>query len=420
MLLAHKPVLLPMSPPTSHRRHPSAPPAVVVQPTKVPGILSISKPFRAESPRQHHPQSHPRHPHRSPKPKHAQPHTRTPLSIQHESGKPAQEKPSSDVTLPPVVDKATAQPPTSLPDKSLRGRQTKAPKDKGATRTSSTHGHSRRNNVRQPSPPIHSSQVEGPILSPAPSFTDRSSNPAANSFDPFIVSSDSDSDNNSRAPFSSNSGPMKLPPTLAAPPSGKFARRRNYTAQPPTTPTPASRPVPVPRGKQSTHRNNLSRSAPNPHALPHIEKRRASTGFAMDFPVCDDTTDVEDSSPPSTPTREFPADTTWQRFDGPRTAPLSSFNDFSFASHVNSTPSRTRLLHQRTPSDGVFNMSFDEDMSSTSDASEEFKKLLGFPPKRFGSVGPSATRAGKDKAGFFASSVFQNSPSPDELPPPAF
>lgn len=65
-------------------------------------------------------------------------------------------------------------------------------------------------------------------------------------------------------------------------------------------------------------------------------------------------------------------------------------------------------------------MSLDDDMSTASDPSEELKKLFGFPPKRFGSVGPSATRAGKDKAGFFASSVFQNSPSPDELPPPAF
>jgi hypothetical protein len=143
----------------------------------------------------------------------------------------------------------------------------------------------------------------------------------------------------------------------------------------------------------------------------------------MEFPICDDTTDVEDSSPPSTPTREFSAGTTWQRLslDGPRTAPLSSFNGFSFASTADSTPSRTRHHHHhRTPSEGVFTMSFDEDMSITSDASEELKKLFGFPPKRFGSVGPSATRAGKDKAGFFASSVFQNSPSPDELPPPAF
>ena len=68
----------------------------------------------------------------------------------------------------------------------------------------------------------------------------------------------------------------------------------------------------------------------------------------------------------------------------------------------------------------MFNMSFDEDMSSVSDAPEELKKLFGFPSKRFSSVGHSTTRAAKDKAGFFASSVFQNSPSPDELPPPAF
>lgn len=285
-------------------------------------------------------------------------------------------------------------------------------------RSSSSHGQSRRNNVRQPSPPIHTSQVEGPILSSAQSFSHRNTNPATNSFDPFVVNSDSDSDNNSRAPFPSST---KLPPTLAVPPSGKIARRRNQIAQPPVTPSPASRPVPVPRGKQPAHRNNLSRSAPNPQAFPRIEKRRASAAYAMDFPVCDDTTDVEDTSPPSTPTREFFADTAWQRLslDGPRTAPLSSFNGFSFANPADSTPSRTRH-HHRSPSEGVFNMSFDEDMSTTSDASEELKKLFGFPPKRFGSVGPSATRAGKDKAGFFASSVFQNSPSPDELPPPAF
>lgn len=193
-------------------------------------------------------------------------------------------------------------------------------------------------------------------------------------------------------------------------------------AQAPATPSPASRPVPVPRTKQSGHRNNLSRSAPNPQLHPLTEKRRGLAGYKIDFPVCDDTTDVEDHSPPSTPTREFPADTTWQRLslDGPRTAPLFPFNGFSFASPRGSTPSRTRHHHHRTPSEGVFNMSFDEDMSPTSDASEELKKLFGFPPKQFGSVGPSATRAGKDKAGFFASSVFQNSPSPDELPPPAF
>lgn len=131
MLLARNPVPFPMSPPTVHRRHPSAPPAVVVQPTKVPGILSISKPLRAESPRQHQLQSHTRHPHRSPRPKHVQPRSQP---AQDEPGKPAQEKLPSDVTLPPVVEKPSAQPPAPLPDKSPRGRQTKVPKDKGATR----------------------------------------------------------------------------------------------------------------------------------------------------------------------------------------------------------------------------------------------------------------------------------------------
>ncbi|KAG9313492.1 hypothetical protein JVU11DRAFT_5818 [Chiua virens] len=405
MLLIHKPVLPPMSPPSAHRRHPSAPPAVVVQPTKVPGILSISKPLRADPPRQHTPQSHSRHQHRSPKPKQAQPHIRAPQPSHDE--KPAQEKPSVDVTLPSVLEKPPATP---VPDRSSRGRQTRAPKDKGATSSSSTHGHSRRNNVRQPSPPIPSSQVEGSTLSPAQS---RSSNPAANSFDPFVVSSDSDSDN-ARPLFQPAAGLAKLPPSLSAPPPGKAPRRRNHAAQAPATPSPAARPVPVPKSKQPTHRNNISRSAPNPQAFPRMDKRRASTGYAIDFPVCDDTTDVEDSSPPSTPTREFHTDSTW--FDGPRTAPL---NGFSFARTQVSTPSRPRN-HYRTPSEGVFNMSFDEDMSPASDASEEFKKLVGVPPKRFGSVGPSATRASTDKAGFFASSVFQNSPSPDELPPPAF
>jgi hypothetical protein len=51
----HTIMLLVQKPPTfnlaqtvsySHRRHPSAPPAVVVQPTRTPGLLSLSKPPR--------------------------------------------------------------------------------------------------------------------------------------------------------------------------------------------------------------------------------------------------------------------------------------------------------------------------------------------------------------------------------------
>jgi len=157
---------------------------------------------------------------------------------------------------------------------------------------------------------------------------------------------------------------------------------------------------------------NVSRSAPS-----------AASPAASNFPVCDDTTDVDDDhSPLSTPTRERSAGT-WQQLafeESPRTAPLDKSAGFPFGGQLScNTPSPSRK-HHRTPSEGIFHMSLDEDMASTSDASEEQKKLFGFMPRKPGSVGPSVTRAVKEKAGFFASSVFQNSPSPDELPPPAF
>jgi hypothetical protein len=204
------------------------------------------------------------------------------------------------------------------------------------------------------------------------------------------------------------------------PQSGKVAPRRRPQI---TTPTPATRAVPVPRSNTQSNRLNVSRSAPSQSPAPLRAARRASAVGATDFPVCDDTTDVDDDiSPPSTPTREKYA-ATWQQIvseQGPRTAPLNGTAGFPFGGNSSyNTPSPTRR-HYRTPSDGVFNMSFDEDMASTSDASEGQKKLLGFMSRKHGSVGPSVTRGGKDKAGFFASSVFQNSPSPDELPPPAF
>jgi hypothetical protein len=59
-------------------------------------------------------------------------------------------------------------------------------------------------------------------------------------------------------------------------------------------------------------------------------------------------------------------------------------------------------------------MSFDED----SDSREEPKALFELRRRT-----PSAVRVSnkdKDKAGYFASSMFQNSPSPEELPPPSF
>ena len=150
--------------------------------------------------------------------------------------------------------------------------------------------------------------------------------------------------------------------------------------------------------------------------------RRASTAM---FPVCDDN---EDEDGP----------VTWQQAvlndDGPRTAPLSSkFVDVPFFARATTpTPARRRAEHVRSPSEGVFNLSFDDDSSSTSTTgSEDLKALAGLLPRRrivSASSSPASrkiaapvpTDAGMYPAPFFASSNFQNSPSPDELPPPSF
>jgi hypothetical protein len=123
-------------------------------------------------------------------------------------------------------------------------------------------------------------------------------------------------------------------------------------------------------------------------------------------------TDIDgEGSRPSTPVQKVP---TWERQsiffdDGPRTAPLSSTaHRFPFAL---STPSPAVRKHNRAPSDGVFNMSFDED--SSTDTSEELRNL-------FNDLLAHKRRSDGQKAGYFASSQFQNSPSPEDLPAPDF
>ncbi|KAI6043931.1 hypothetical protein EDC04DRAFT_2646228 [Pisolithus marmoratus] len=425
MILAQSPVSLPMSPPSSHRRHPSAPPAVVVQPTKVPGILSISKQNRPARPQ--HPPSHPRQ-HRSPKPKSpagkTQPQDARP-AVDSSKSTPVKQPLSEAATAPTVEKTTTAHPGTPAADRPARVRQTKSPKDKATTRSlllsnlwsnrsfpcflrSASDTHGRRNNVRQPSPPLPpSSQAEGINHISSPPFARHTKNFASNSFDPFLASSDSDSDHSRTLKMSS---PAKVTPPklISAHPSGKLARRRN-----PTTPTPAARAIPVPRSNTPHNRPSLSRSAPSHSSAPLRQARLPSASAATEFPVCDDTTDVEDSSLPTTPIRE----SSWQfGFDGPRTAPLATSKRGPFGGVMGaSPPSPSR--HRRAPSEGVFNMSFDEEMSLW-DTSEELKQVSG--SRQFASVGPSFVRAGQDKSEFFASSVFQNAPSPDELPPPAF
>lgn len=384
-----------------HRRNPSAP--VVVQPTRTPGLLSLSlaKPTQPRQPQQQ------QRPNRSPRSKPAAPHNRSP--------KPAPAEAQSS-------DKTQQQPPAApTPDKHVRvpSNAPKAGKDKMNRGMPIPHtAQGRRNNVRQSSPISTPSQAED--------HTFANNKAKHNSFDPFVVSS-SDSESDRPAPA------QETLPKLAKP-SGKLARRR----QAPATPTPAfAQAIPVPRASNQPNRGrhgrahsammNLSRSAP-------IAASPIAYGA---FPICDDMTDADGLTPPATPIKarkEVPS----QMFDnGPRTAPLSSAYGFPFVPLASPTSSPTlhrQRQHVRSPSEGVFNMSFDEDssFSSSSDsASEELKMLFGLLPKRAGQTGnfrgmahsvnsPNVAAAKAAKEALYASSMFQNSPSPDELPPPAF
>ncbi|KAA1472507.1 hypothetical protein DENSPDRAFT_850970 [Dentipellis sp. KUC8613] len=460
MIMVQKPIHL-LSSPTAHRRHPSAPPAVLVQSTRTPGLLSLSKPQHptAQRPQQYQPQQRSSrsaqkgkvggNDHRSPQP--------VPAKAQPA---PASRKPSGPKDGLATSPKAQAASATA--DKAPRGRQHVMPttKDKAAPR--STSHSSVRANRRQPhqhhqgSPPPPSyipSQAEVSTSSKSKSSRSQSLNPrhpkaSANPFDPFLVNSGSD--NEASSPEASDATPNKSAakkqtentPKLASRPSGKLARRRQTLPEVPGTPTPpSSKAVPVPRGKQSRAAvKPLSRSQPVQSSMPArptlLNFRSEETSpKPTGFPICDDLTDAEDDDVdlPSTPIREKLK--TWQQSlvfdDGPRTAPLSStFSGYPLYPSPTSTPSPDRKRrHQRYPSESVFNMSMDEDSSSSSssDASIELKALVGLLPQRqrvpsLVSTPPPSNRSAKKEGqpGFFASSNFQNSPSPDELPPPAF
>ncbi|KAF9078794.1 hypothetical protein BDP27DRAFT_29191 [Rhodocollybia butyracea] len=346
--------------PFAHRRHPSAP--VVVQPTRTPGLLSLSKPVQRQQPVQAKPRS-------SPKAK--QPKA------------PAQDalKPSPEIIL--------KKSPPSTEKQSARGRGSK---DKSTTRSSSHSAvRGRRNNARQQSPPIPTSRAEVP----SPTYK-----PNANLFDPFL----DDSNNFQSKPTSQQA----FVPTLASSPTGKLARRR----QPVPANTP-SKAIPVPRAFNSSV-PNMSRSEPTVSS--HMRSRNGKVSRDV-FPICDDLTDTEDSeedsTPPVTPTRSRPV--SHFTLNGPRTAPIAaSLSSFPFT--VSSTPSptgkRRSNKHLRSPSEGVFLMSDDEPAT-----------LLRLTAKR----GPLTDESEQEReaaaaaaAAYFASSNFQNSPSPEELPPPTF
>ena len=135
MMMVQKPVHL-LSTPTYHRRHPSAPPTVLVQPTRIPGLLSLSKPSSVTPPRpQQHHNRHPRQTN-SNKPK--------PASTARQSLPPttaAKPLPSDDSNSPPSVAHLPVKPqpfpvtPSPAQEKSLRGRQnSKQSRDKPTPR----------------------------------------------------------------------------------------------------------------------------------------------------------------------------------------------------------------------------------------------------------------------------------------------
>ncbi len=297
--------------------------------------------------------------------------------------------------------------------------------------------HARRPHQPSPSPTRIPQQVDSHSpINPfrAQSFEHRGT--GKNLFDPFLVNSSSDNEsdtNSSPAKSGDKQSTFRAPPALTSP-SGKLARRRRGTPNNAQTPSKAV-PVPRPKGNLIAH-SQMAHSEPSLSAMVTPKRpigRPQATHVAEweQFPVCDETV----LSPPSTPVRASASvsrrtGSTWQQQamldEAPRTAPLSSTFTFPFAPAVPcATPSPAhRRRHHRVPSEGVFAMSTDEE--SSTDSSDELKKAMNAIPL-FGHRAhmgarrtPSPPVHDGSPAGFYAGSVFQNSPSPDDLPVPAF
>jgi hypothetical protein len=150
----------------------------------------------------------------------------------------------------------------------------------------------------------------------------------------------------------------------------------------------------------------MSRSAPKPSTMAPRPPR------TYNFPICDDDLSEPDSAgvvtPPATPMRR-------NTFEG------------------KPSPDNKVRRHRRAPSEGVFAMSSDDELSGSSEntssvlfgvgrstrppitPASSFTRTAGLAAFKELSGSPASAQKG---ANFFASSVFQNSPSPDELPNP--
>lgn len=237
-------------------------------------------------------------------------------------------------------------------------------------------------------------------------------------------------------------GPAFAPLPPLAQPSGKLARRRQLNAGAASSPTAAKNHqqrkdrVAALVGSVTSDMATLSIDDDvSKTPVKRSKALRAAEDWPM-FPVCDDSSEADESddTPPTTPLRETasvpikkhlrPWPVTSGAHDVPHTAPLSSTFAFPFMPSPSSspTPAQRRRHHRRVPSEGVFHMSMDEDSSSSS---SEFPatKVLNSRSRR-PAPSPRESVAGEassaPQVGFFAGSAFQNSPSPEELPPPAF
>lgn len=231
-----------------------------------------------------------------------------------------------------------------------------------------------------------------------------------------------------------------------------FVDHSTSTPSPPHSPRKQTHFKPIPT--TLNHRTpTIARSNPLPilsNRQPRNRQRRPISKRALtiqEFPICDDMSEIADNDDqPSTPVAR-------RLYGGAplQTAPISTAALEFFSSSVPLFPStQTKQIgdpprnrkHRRTPSEGgVFHMSSDEEVSSgpggvvlNRNVDPNVRAIVPFNlpadmTKEMNTTTPAkvvaGVRAGEgsmstsiDKAAFFASSVFQNSPSPDELPDP--
>ena len=233
-------------------------------------------------------------------------------------------------------------------------------------------------------------------------------------------------------------------PSSPSPPSRKSANHKQHT--PSSLVHSDSIPVLVASRRQTS---NISRSDP---LRSHIRRRphpiSALSSTSQNFPICDDMNGPAGLNGPSTPPP------TRRDHHNLQSAPIPSRTSGAFPFNTIAIPSSPSPLtskrnHRRTSSEGVFHMSSDEDFSSGPDGTSlnpNVRALFGLvnapkpisqtlpstpiraiPPSKRHSASPSygssqsKCEVSEKAAGYFASSMFQNSPSPEELPdPPIF